>query len=81
MWSAAPSFDEAARPRPRIRLTGDPPSPLALPSGCRFAGRCPAAEPACSAAEPPLAEVSPGHWVRCRRVRVEGGLPQPVVAG
>ena len=80
LWSAAPSFDPRQRGRGRrIQLTGDPPSPLSVPRGCRFAGRCPAAEPACSEAEPPLTEVSPGHWVRCRRVRVEGGVPQPVI--
>jgi oligopeptide/dipeptide ABC transporter ATP-binding protein len=80
LWSAAPSFDPRRRGRGRgrrILLEGDPPSPIALPSGCRFAGRCPAAEPACKEAEPPLAEVNPGHFVRCRRVVMIDGQPQP----
>ncbi len=82
LWSAAPSFDPRQRGRSRrIRLAGDPPSPIHLPSGCRFAGRCPAAEPACSASEPPLTEVSPGHWVRCRRVHVTADGPQAVPMG
>ncbi len=34
-------------------------------SGCRFAPRCPLATEACSAAEPPLREVAPGHHVAC----------------
>jgi len=56
---------------------GDPPSPINPPTGCRFAGRCPVAEPACAAELPPLREVAPGHWVRCRRVDVVDGLPRP----
>jgi len=61
----------------RIKLTGDPPSPIDPPHGCRFAGRCPVAEPACAAEPPPLREVVPGHWVRCRRVGLADGLPLP----
>ena len=80
LWSAAPSFDARQRGRgKRIRLVGDPPSPIDLPSGCRFAGRCPAAEAACSEAEPPLQEVSPGHYVRCRRIQeVHGAWRSPL---
>ncbi|MBV8537490.1 MAG: ATP-binding cassette domain-containing protein, partial [Alphaproteobacteria bacterium] len=36
----------------------------ALP-GCRFAPRCPTADPACARAAPPLREVDPVHWARC----------------
>jgi len=36
--------------------------------GCRFADRCPRVVAACRAAEPPLAEVSPGHFAACIRV-------------
>ncbi|KAF0099783.1 MAG: putative peptide ABC transporter ATP-binding protein [Rhodospirillaceae bacterium] len=56
----------------RIRLTGDPPSPINPPPGCRFAARCPAAEPACRQSMPELRELVPGQWVRCHRVEVVG---------
>jgi oligopeptide/dipeptide ABC transporter ATP-binding protein len=59
-----------------IKLTGDPPSPINPPPGCRFAGRCPVAEPACAAELPPLRELAPGHWVRCRRVDLIDGVPR-----
>ncbi|MDE1948389.1 MAG: ATP-binding cassette domain-containing protein [Burkholderiales bacterium] len=69
LWSAAPSFDPGTRSRAsRVRLQGDPPSPLAVPPGCRFAGRCPVAQEACRASDPALREVQPGHFVACHRV-------------
>lgn len=64
----------------RIKLVGDPPSPIAPPPGCRFAGRCPMAEPACHAELPPLREVTPGHWVRCRRIETIDGQARPLLA-
>lgn len=60
----------------RIKLEGDPPSPIDPPKGCRFAARCPVAEPACSAQEQVLREVVPNHWVRCRRVQVAAGVAE-----
>jgi peptide/nickel transport system ATP-binding protein len=76
LWSSAPSFDPAARGRrDRIRLQGDPPSPIDVPAGCRFAGRCPFAQALCHAEPPPLREVLPGHLVACHRVS-DTGLAQ-----
>jgi peptide/nickel transport system ATP-binding protein len=73
LWSAAPSFDPKARARgQRIRLQGDPPSPINIPSGCRFAGRCPFAQERCHQEAPMLREVMPGHQVACHRVGNEG---------
>ncbi len=49
----------------RIKLEGDPPSPMNPPKGCRFNTRCSFAQKVCSQDEPVLKEVSTGHWVAC----------------
>jgi len=67
LMSAIPMPDPRLR-RQRILLSGDVPSPLHPPTGCRFHPRCPVAFPHCSAQEPALTEVSPDHWVACWRV-------------
>jgi len=53
-------FDQPAR-----LLEGELPNPIALPGGCRFAGRCPYRFDRCGAEEPELKEVAPGHAVAC----------------
>jgi oligopeptide/dipeptide ABC transporter ATP-binding protein len=58
----------AARPgtrRPRTRLRGDPPSPIAPPPGCRFHTRCPLAIDRCRVEEPLLRDTSDGRLVAC----------------
>jgi oligopeptide/dipeptide ABC transporter ATP-binding protein len=67
LMSAIPIPDPTIK-RERIILQGDVPSPVNPPKGCRFHPRCPVATEGCSRVEPPMLEVSPGHWAACWRV-------------
>ena len=69
LLSAAPAADpDAAAARQRIILTGDIPSPINPPAGCRFHPRCPKAQDLCHQQDPPL-ETKPGdppeHLTAC----------------
>jgi peptide/nickel transport system ATP-binding protein len=76
LLSAVPSADPALRDQGRrIRLQGDPPSPIDPPAGCRFAGRCPFAEAHCRDEEPPLRDIAGGHKVACHLVGDDGSTP------
>jgi len=74
LLSAIPIPDPALeKRRKRIVLTGDIPSPVNPPSGCRFHTRCPVAFERCVAEEPPLREYAPGHFAACHWVEEHGG--------
>lgn len=66
LLSAVPIPDPTVEAkRKRIVLTGDVPSPINPPSGCRFHSRCKYAMPHCTTTEPPLKEYYPDHFVAC----------------
>jgi oligopeptide/dipeptide ABC transporter ATP-binding protein len=64
LLSAAPVPDPK-RKRERIVLTGDVPSPINPPSGCRFHTRCFYAREICRQQEPSLREVRENHFAAC----------------
>ncbi|MBR0408277.1 MAG: ABC transporter ATP-binding protein [Clostridia bacterium] len=57
-----------ARLKNKEGITGDVPSPIAPPSGCRFHTRCPYATAKCREAAPEFKEAAPGHFVACHQV-------------
>jgi oligopeptide/dipeptide ABC transporter ATP-binding protein len=69
------------RRRPRTVVSGEPPSPVEPPSGCRFHTRCPYATGICKTVEPPLTQHSDGHAAAChhpRNVAVRNAPAAPV---
>ena len=54
-------------PLGRHVLAGEIPSPLDLPPGCAFAGRCPLVLPACRDGQPPAVTMGEGHAAWCLR--------------
>jgi peptide/nickel transport system ATP-binding protein len=53
-----------------IAITGEPPSPVAPPSGCRFHPRCPNADDVCAEVEPEVREIAADHFVACHHPNV-----------
>lgn len=64
LLSAVPASHPRKR-RQRILLEGDPPSPIRIPTGCRFHTRCPMAQDICKREEPALAPVGADHFAAC----------------
>ena len=63
MSAALPSHPDTVQEE--IILTGEVPSPLNPPEGCRFNPRCPPAIDRCSVEVPKVTEISPGHVTSC----------------
>jgi peptide/nickel transport system ATP-binding protein len=83
LLDAIPDPDPSVAERPML-ATGDLPSPLDPPSGCRFRTRCPRAVDRCSSEEPRLRLVGPDHYVACHlpserssAASVEVGVREP----
>jgi oligopeptide transport system ATP-binding protein len=64
LLSAVPSAKPGVT-KARILLSGDVPSPLNPPAGCRFHTRCPKAMLQCKTEEPRWQEVESGHYTAC----------------
>jgi oligopeptide/dipeptide ABC transporter ATP-binding protein len=68
LLSAVPVPDPDTKPT-RVVLSGEPPSPMNMPSGCRFHARCAAALPVCKTTRPPLIDVGDGRLLACHNPR------------
>lgn len=66
--SSAPIPDPFKRNLLEVNVTGEVPSAIDPPTGCKFHPRCPYAEEICSRVDPQLKEIETGHWVACHFV-------------
>ena len=82
LLSAIPIPDPAIEGRrKRIIISGDIPSPVNPPSGCRFHTRCPVAFDRCKVEVPAFNEYEPGHRAACHWVEEHGGKAPDLTAG
>lgn len=65
LLASIPKIDPRLRSTERTLASGEIPSPIDPPSGCRFRTRCSFATDHCAAVQPRPIEAEPGHWVSC----------------
>jgi peptide/nickel transport system ATP-binding protein len=65
LLGSIPVPDPMVKPREESTLSGELPSPIAPPSGCRFRTRCPKAQDLCAQVEPKMRRAGMGHYVAC----------------
>jgi oligopeptide/dipeptide ABC transporter ATP-binding protein len=68
LLKAVPIPDPAAK-KQRVILSGDVPTPIDPPPGCRFHTRCPIAVDRCKVEEPPLRQIADGRVAACHLVQ------------
>jgi oligopeptide/dipeptide ABC transporter ATP-binding protein len=73
LHSAIPPRPGEKETRERIRLLGEPPSPIDPPSGCRFRTRCLYAQDICAREEPQMTEIQPRRYVACHFPLIAAG--------
>ncbi|HVS46175.1 MAG TPA: dipeptide ABC transporter ATP-binding protein [Verrucomicrobiae bacterium] len=82
LLSAIPIPDpKVEQRRKRIVLTGDIPSPVNPPSGCRFHTRCPIAFDRCIVEEPEFKDYGGGHYAACHWVEEHNGQAPSLASG
>lgn len=65
LMSAIPGWNPRERKLSKVKLEGEPPSPINPPPGCPFHPRCPYVSEACKRVKPEPREVSRGHLCAC----------------
>jgi peptide/nickel transport system ATP-binding protein len=65
LLNSIPVPDPTVKIAEGTRITGEIPSPVMPPSGCRFRTRCPIAQDRCATEEPQLQDVGNQHYVAC----------------
>lgn len=70
LFGSIPNFNENVK---RLKpIPGLMPDPTRLPNGCSFAERCEFSCEACQSGEIPAMEITPGHFVKCRKYQNKG---------